>query len=160
MTKSSCDESFTYEPVADPSSFHRSLEESVASIVVVPQIVGDDEVVPSDTGDFLKWLRSTHPTMNVSVPEAKRLILRSHDLWFPLVYLATEVSLPIYLNLVSNYLYDRARGALRKEEPVVHLQIEHIDGRDGSVRRFTFDGNSEALRAVIKKIDVEHLFND
>ena len=107
----------------------------------------DDLVMRDDVGDFSKWLSQNKPELNVKVHRAnKRLMLRSSDYWLPLVFLASDVTLPFYLNLVTSYVYDRMRGALKGEEGRVHLKVMYKDDEEGIIKKFIFDGNVDGLK--------------
>src|SRR6266508_3707693 len=78
------------------------------------QGTGEDVFKP-ETFNFIKWAKQKTqiPINAASVLETKVLELRSSDFWFPLVYLFSDASLQIYLNLVASYLYDKIRGLLK-----------------------------------------------
>lgn len=118
-------------------------------------------IIKEGAGDFTKWLREAHPDVNVAPPQAgDRLLLHNEDIWMPLVFLATDITLPVYLNIVASYLYDRMRGRLRGEKLRVHLSVEYEDKSSGKTKRFNFAGDSETFKTTIKKIDVNALFDD
>jgi hypothetical protein len=141
--------------VVDASSFHGFIERSAGGIRMVPEPYGPDtaNVLKPDTGDFVKWIKVTRPDVTVEVERAKTLVLHSNEVWIPLAFLAKEFGLPLYLNLVSSYLYDRFKNALSSAPPRVHLSAEYSD-IDGTVRRFNFEGDHDALKAAIKKFDL------
>lgn len=146
-------ESCAVASVDDPD-LEAYLQSGPAGINIVPETYGqlEGKVLKQDTGDFVKWLRVNQPALNVAMPQANRLVLRSGDIWLPLVYLASDVTVPVYLNLVSSYLYDRLKGMLRSDKPVVHLRIRYRNGAES--KEFHFVGDPETLRATIKKFDV------
>lgn len=72
----------------------------------------------------------------------------------PIVFLASDVTLPIYLNLVANYLYDKSKALLRGEQNRVHFSAVYEDKSTGTTKKFIFEGNEEALQKAIKKFDV------
>lgn len=54
----------------------------------------------SDFGDFAKWIRQHEPSIPISVPaDTPKLLLRNADVWLPLVYLASDTSVQIFLNM-------------------------------------------------------------
>ena len=92
--------------VEDETAFRLFLDNEPNDLLMVPEEYGETgrPLLKADAGDLAKWLKANHPEIQVGVREADRLILRSSDFWFPLAFLAGNVGLPIYLNLVSNYL--------------------------------------------------------
>ncbi|RIJ90511.1 MAG: hypothetical protein DCC43_14820, partial [Candidatus Brocadia sp.] len=100
--------------VDDDKEFRNFLNSSLSGILITPEKYQGCEglVLKPDAGDFSKWLRKNKPELNVEVRKAdKRLVLKSSDFWLPFVFLAQDVALPFYLNLVTNYVYDRMKGA-------------------------------------------------
>jgi len=134
-----------------------------ASLIFIPEKYGDEKklVHRSETGDFSKWLQSNHPGVKLEVKNAdQRLVLRSGDYWMPLAYLvANDVALPIYLNMVASYLYDRMKGALKGEKARVRLSALYKDKKAGTIKRFNFEGDSDSLQEAIKKFDLNDFFN-
>jgi len=112
------------EELDDDSDFRIFLEKQPIGIAVVHEGYRDIEgsVAQPDSGDFVKWVRANKPDINIDVPTYdKQLVLRSNDYWLPLVFLASDITLPIYLNLVANYLYDKSKGLLKGETQRVDL---------------------------------------
>jgi hypothetical protein len=116
-------------------------------------------VLKPDTFSFAKWFKKNHPEITIDVGNASAKVgLRSNDFWLPLVYLANDVSLQIYLNIVANYIYDMARGALRHDKKSVHLSVIH-KSESGDIKEFLYDGSLEGLKNTIKKIDINKLMD-
>lgn len=143
------------------------IEKSVASkkngIVFVPALYGqlDQPVIMADTGDFIKWLKSESPNIEVDTnTTSPKLVLRSGDYWLPLAYLASDVTLPVYLNLVSSYLYEKARGALKGDSTRVHLSAVYEDIETGKIKRFRFEGDTESLKSAIKRFDLNKFLDE
>ncbi len=115
-------------------------------------------VFMSETFDFVKWAKQnkavSHKVTVATAEGTKVADLRSEDYWFPLVYLFSDVSLQIYLNMVANYLYDRIKGALKSDKCTVNLEVFAEDKKKGKTRKFSYHGSYEGLREIIKKIDV------
>jgi hypothetical protein len=122
-----------------------------------------ESIFMPETFNFAKWARkNTMVSNSVAVAETettKVADLRSHDFWLPLAYLFSDVPLQIYLGLVANYIYDRLKGALKNEEPIVDLEVYIEDKKKGKVRRFSYHGSCNGLQQVIKRIDVNELLD-
>jgi hypothetical protein len=148
--------------VEDDAEFRAFVESHPTGLAMIPEKFSevDRPVLRSDAGDFAKWLKAHHPDVPVEVRNAERLFLRSRDYWLPLVFVATNVGLPVYLNLVSSYLYEKMKGLLRGEKPRVHLSAEYQDPVTGSVKRFNFEGDTDALQDVIKRMNLRQFFDD
>jgi len=115
-------------------------------------------VLKPDTFRFAKWVRQKHSSIHIDVQSAEaRADLRSNDFWLPLVFLASDVSLQVYLNLVANYIYDIARGALTHDKQSVHLRAIYKSAEANETMEFSYDGSVEGLKACIKKVDLNKL---
>lgn len=126
-------------------------------IAILPQQYPDSEtpVLMQDAGDFAKWLRRTHPQINLfyNSPHPK-MVLCAAEYWLPLVVLAKDISLSIYLNFVSSYIYDRFKGALRGDPANVQVEAVYTDTNNGIYKHFKYNGSVTGLEKVIKQIDV------
>lgn len=148
--------------VEDDADFRFFQKNNPSGLAMIPEKYGelDQPVLSADAGDFAKWLKEHAPKMTVQTRKADRLTLRSNDYWLPLVFLAKDIALPAYLNLVSNYIYDKMKGALRGESARVHLSAVYEDKTAGVTRRFNFEGDAETLQKVIEKGDFKQFFNE
>ena len=149
--------------VEDATAFRAFSAKHPSGLEMVAEQYGKDEqvAVKSDAGHFAKWLRANNPALNVVLEsKAPKLVLRSGDIWLPLAFLASDIALPIYLNLVASYLYDRMKGALKGESTRVHFCAEFEDKSSGRIKRFTFDGDADALKNAIKRFDVNDFLDE
>lgn len=147
----------------DDSDFRTFLSSMPSGIKFLPEKNqgGEGMVIKKEVGPFSKWLRQNHPDINVYVPKPhKKLVLKNNDFWIPLVFLASNITLPVYLNIVSNYIYDRMKGALSNEKPRVHLEAEFHDKKNGVTKKFLYDGDVEGLQKSVKKFDLNNFMGD
>lgn len=145
------------KPVEDDADF-RTLRAGVATgVVLVPEVHRDSEqrLLPSDAGDFVKWLRQKDSSLAIVKADEGdgRVLRRSSEWWLPLVYLAGDMTLQIYLNLVASYLYDKMRGSLAGDKHRVHLSAVYEETPSKRTMRFDYEGDAEALKSVIEKLD-------
>jgi hypothetical protein len=150
--------------VSGDPEFERFIETDARGLTIVPEPWKDypEPVLPPDAGDFAKWLRANATSVSVRVAETdKRLVLHSAEIWLGLAFLASDVSVQIYLNMVANYLYDRLKGALKGETSRVHFSVEYEETPNGGViKRFNFAGDVDALKKVIKRFDLNRFLDD
>lgn len=126
-----------------------------------PHSADDPPSLSSDFGDFAKWVQLQDPSIPLSIPDnTPKLLLRNADIWLPLVYLASDTSVQVLLNMASSYLYDKAKGALRHEKPRVHMRAVYQDKQAGRTKKFEFSGDAEDLAKAIKKFDLNNFFDD
>ncbi len=149
--------------VADPAQFQDYKSSSPSGLKLMAEKYGDlnSPIMKSVAGDFRKWMDSSYPEVNVEVQEAGEiLLLRSGDIWMPMVYLASDVVLPTFLKYVANYLFYRWRGSLKGEENRVHFKVMYEDQGSGIVKEFNFEGGPDALAKTIKKFDANRFFDE
>lgn len=149
--------------VEDDTDFRLQTQKHPNGIVFRSRRHGDsdDEIIEADVSDFAKWLTSEHPHLPIDLPNnTNRLLLRNEEIWLPLAFIAGDVSLPIYLNLVSNYLYDRMKGSLKGSPPKVNLTVEYHDATSGKTKRFKYSGDGQTLMSITKKFDVNKFLDD
>ncbi|MGE5343309.1 MAG: hypothetical protein ACM3SY_17715 [Candidatus Omnitrophota bacterium] len=114
----------------------------------------------SETFNFFKWIKQNSIKESVSILEGKEkkiAELRSDKIWFPLVYLFSDITLPIYLNLVANYLYERLKGALVTDKHEVRVEAFIEDKRDKKTKRFLYEGSYRGLKEITKRVDLDKL---
>lgn len=143
--------------VANDPDFNDFIKTNPKGLAMLPEKLPYSQklAMKSDAGDFAKWLQANSPDLTVEIkPADQRFILRSGDYWLPLVFLANDISLPIYLNLVSSYIYEKMKGALKGEKSRVHLSVEYQDQQNGIIKRFNYEGDVDTLQKTIKKIDL------
>ena len=149
--------------VEDDSAFRAFQAGSPSGLKMIADEHGETKelVLSGDAGDFTKWLKVGAPTIRVEMQEpTKRRVLRSGEYFLPLVFLANDVALPVYLNLVACYLYEKMKGALKGDTNRVHLSAVFEDRTAGVTKRFDFEGDGVALQNTIKKFDLNEFLND
>jgi len=150
------------ESIEPPIDFPDFFEKSKGILCHPEEKFRDYEgpVLKPDTFRFAKWVKQKHSNIHIDVRSAEAMAdLRSNDFWLPLVFLASDVSLPVYLNLVANYIYDMARGALTHDKRSVHLRAIHKSAETNETMEFSYDGSVDGLKACIKKIDLNKLMD-
>jgi len=148
-------------PVED-AAFDEFLGSTNSGVRLVAEPFGDStSSLKADAGDFAKWMRSERPELSVSLPESTpKIVLHGADVWLPLIYLAGDTSMQVFLNMAASYLYDKAKGALKSDKPRVHMSVMYQDKRLGRTKKFEFSGDQEALARAIKRFDLDNFFND
>ncbi len=113
----------------------------------------EDVVAQPDTGDFVKWIKKNCPEIAVETQKyQKHLALRSNDFWLPIVFLASDVTLPIYLNLVANYLYDKTKGLLKGEQNRVHFSAVYEDKTTGTTKNSFLKGTKRLFKKLSRNL--------
>ncbi|HVZ42527.1 MAG TPA: hypothetical protein VHA82_01870 [Ramlibacter sp.] len=149
--------------VPDDLQFRTYLSDAASGITLIPEPMGPN--IPAglhaDFGDFLKWSRQNSPGVQAKVSEqAPRVALHSAEVWLPLVAIASDTSVQVFLNMAANYLYDRARGSLKGDKVRIRLRAVYTDKQQGRTKRFEFEGDADSLRKVATRFDMNNFFDD
>lgn len=110
----------------------------------------EGKVLFRDTGSLIKWINNNYNVKINYNHNVKKVSLNNNEYWLPLIYLASDITLPIYLSMVANYLYEQLKGSLEgeKEKSIVHLSIEYKDG--DKYKKLNYDGPVEGLEKFQK----------
>jgi hypothetical protein len=107
------------------------------------------EVLKQDTFQFAKWLRQNNSEINVEIAKCENIIdLKSHEIWIPLIFLANSVALPLFLNVVYDYLKFVFRSNLSGDASKVHLKIIYKDKE--KFKELDYNGSVEGLEKIKK----------
>ena len=128
----------------------------------VPETHGKSMIsLKADSGDFAKWLRTQEPELPISIPESTpKIVLHGADVWLPLIYLASDTSVQLFLNMAASYLYDKARGSLKTDHPRIHMTVIYHDKKARKTKKFEFSGDSDSLKNAVKRFDINNFFSD
>ncbi|HLP46397.1 MAG TPA: hypothetical protein VK469_10635 [Candidatus Kapabacteria bacterium] len=117
-----------------------------------------------ETFIFFKWIKHKEGIKeNISildVKEKKIVDLRAATIWFPLVYLFSDVSIPIYLNMVANYLYDKFKGALGSDKCEIKLELLIENKCDKKTKKFSYEGSYHGFKEIVKRIDFDKMMEN
>jgi hypothetical protein len=151
-----------FEVILDNQDFVSFMASNLKGILCVPENVTEQtphSLVMPETYRFAKWMKKNS---NIVVEVAKAdgvKSLHSFDFWMPIVFLASDVTLPIYLGVVSNYIYDCLRGALKHDRADVHIEAYYKDSHEEHIRKFSYSGSIEGLKKITKSIDLNKFVN-
>lgn len=149
--------------VEEDSNFRDFIASNPSGLRIVPEVYreGSQPLVKAEAGNFAKWIMARNTSINVDLDEeCPRLILRSGDIYLPLIYLASDIALPVYLNLVSSFLWEQMKGALKSDKTRVHFSAVYEDKISGTVKRFKFEGDADALNNAIKRFDLNRFLDE
>jgi len=152
----------TVTDVSDAAAFHEVGERVVSGLAFLPEpsSSGDVLYLKPDYGDFMKWVVTTHPELKLALPpHHPKLVLHSADIWLPLMYIARDTSMQVLLGLITNYLYDRMKGGLKSDRPIIAFSIVYEDRMAQKTKRLDFKGAAEDLAKVMKKFDANNFFD-
>lgn len=148
--------------VENDTAYLEYLKSTQSGIGLIPEPYGEAPLsLKSDGIDFAKWVKQTNPELSISLPTSSpKVSLHSSDVWLPLIYLAGETSMSIFLGMISSYLYDKAKGKLLSDKPKIHLSVMYQNKKDGVTKRFDFSGDSDSLSKATKRFDLDNFFDE
>ena len=136
------------------NDFELFIQINPKGIMCIPRNIGTDSpqsLLEPDTFRFAKWLKLKNEDVNIAIGKADGIkSLHSHDFWMPIVFLSNDVTFQVFLGLVSNYIYDCLKGALKHDKSNVHLEVYYKDSNN--TKKFTYSGSIEGLNIIIKKL--------
>lgn len=149
-----------FEPDPDCQAFSESTRTGLR-FVAEAQDGRSPASLKADFGDFAKWIRRQNSDLDIQIPEGTpKIALHGADIYLPLIQLAADTSMQIFLNMTASYLYDRAKGAIKTDTPRVHMSVIYQDKKQGKTKKFEFSGDQEALSKAIKRFDLDNFFSD
>ena len=132
-------------------------------ILCVPESVTRQsgcKVIMPQTYDFAKWIRKNKADITIDVAEPEGIkSLHSYDFWMPVVILASDMSVQVFLNLVSSYIYDRIKGALKHDKADVHVQAYYEETPHGVIKRFSYNGSIKGFEKVAKRFNMNNFLD-
>lgn len=152
----------TIEILNEPSEDFKKFYSESNGIKIVPEFYNGtkEKILQRDSGTFAKWVHKHHAEINIDYnPNFKKISLHNNEYWLPLVFLASDTSVQIYMGLIINFMYDKLKGSLtgEKKEAKVNFSFECKEGDD--YKRFNYSGDLEGLKKF-KKIDLNKILKD
>lgn len=153
-------DSLSVRTINDLTEYDAFLSSDQKGILCIPPSTfnkSQNKAVMPETYNFAKWIKSNNKDINIDVFKSEGVQhLRSGDFWMPVVFIASDVSLQVYLGLVTSYIYDMLKGALKHDKNKVHIKAIYKDS-DGTTKEFSYSGSIEGLEKTIKKVDINKI---
>jgi len=151
-------DTYKIEVINDNPELISFMQENPKGILCVPENVTKQSqynVVMPQTYDFAKWIKKNRKDITIDVAESEGIkSLHSYDFWMPIVILASDMSVQVFLGLVSSYIYDRIKGALKHDNANVHVQAYYKETSEGVIKKFSYEGSVEGFKNVAKKFNI------
>ena len=127
-----------------------------ADILVLPHKYAANEYYFADESiNFMKFCRLNDAKHNTDILSDDNNFevraLHSIDIWMPIIWVSTELILPIALDLVTRYINDKIRGR-EKEKATVKMSMRVGSGDE--IKEFNYDGDAKTFSETFGKIDV------
>lgn len=150
------------QDIEDNQDNFTNFESYTASIIVIPKKIDESKSsVSSHTGEFSKWIKNHNDNIEIQIlPHDIKVENRSEEFWLTLVNLCTDMTLQVYLGMVSNYLYDKTKGALSTDNNRVSLEAIYHNPETGKYKKFSFKGNTKTFQNRFKTIDMNKFYDE
>ena len=108
--------------------------------------------------NFAKYCKSENLELKTDILADEDKIevrsLHSHDIWMPIILVASNVILQIAVNVVSNYISERMKGR-EKEDCTVKVSFIVNDGE--KTKQLNYEGDAKTFKESFEKIDINKL---
>ncbi len=149
---------YRIEVINDNPKLTSLMKNNIKGILCVPENVtrqSQHNVLMPQTYDFAKWLKKNKGDITIDVAESEGVkSLHSQDFWIPIVILASDVSVQVFLGLVSSYIYDRIKGALKHDKANIHVQVYYRETAEEVIKKFSYEGSVEGFEKAAKKFNI------
>jgi len=111
-----------------------------------------------ETVGFVKYCRISNSDIRADILADNNKIeiraLHSFDMWMPIIWVASNIILPIAVGLVTNYIYEYIKG---RENEDCTIKVTFIVKNEKGTKELSYDGNAKAFREAFEKIDIHKL---
>lgn len=152
--KSPLEKYFDDETISDNA--HRKLE-TVNFLAIPAKYVDGEFYYAQETINFIKFCRQNDPDHSFDVlsdGDVKLRSLHSFDIWLPIIWVATEVLLPIAINVVSTFISDKLKG---REKEEANVDVTMIVKRENEEKTIHYHGDAKTFKESFEKIDLNKM---
>lgn len=153
-----------WEPAVDEYIFIANINPDVKqkfdseSFVLLPSKYASNEYYyAQETIDFIKFCKSNNPDLKMDVLDNNDITTRSlhsFSIWLPVIWVATEILLPLAVSLAASYVYDKLKGR-ENESPDIDVTFEVRDGKKS--KKIHYNGSFSGFKEKFENIDITKL---
>lgn len=113
-----------------------------------------------ETVDFLKYCRIMSPEHSFDIlsdETAQVRSLHSFDIWMPVIWVASNVLLPLAVGLISNYIWEKMKG--REEEPA-KVDVTLLVKNGVKEKYLHYSGDAKTFKESFEQIDLNKMWSD
>lgn len=154
------DEKISFEQYFESDNVSLETQKKLADvdILAIPIKYQDNEFYfAQETINFLKYCKQKNPQYNIDIladADIRIRSLHSFDLWLPVIFIASNIILPIAVNLVSDYIGEKMKG---REKEDVKVDVTFIVKRENEEKSLHFNGDAKAFKETFEKIDLNKM---
>ncbi len=134
------------------------LEEN--DIIAIPALYNKDYYFAQETVDFIKYCRENddeHKYDILSDGDIRVRSLHSFDIWMPIVLITQSILLPLAINMVSNYIWDKKKG---REKDEAEVDITFIVKKGNKEKSLYYKGSAKGFKESFKMIDLNKMWEE
>ncbi len=140
-----------------PKELEKSIEESNAIILPFENFRENKPALfPEITDDFFAYLECNKNDLfkpNILISEDKFEKLEMHCDWLNFGRIILELAvLPIFINLLSNFIYDKIQKNKLKEDSTVEIEINVVETKAKKTTKITYKGSSKDVKKALNDI--------
>ena len=129
-----------------------------SEFLAIPARYGKNEFYfAQETIDFIKFCRNHSPEHSFDVladDDIEIRSLHSFDIWMPIIFVASNVLLPIAINIVSSYIYEKMKG---REKEDANVDVTFYVKKEGEEKYIHYSGDAKTFRDNFEKIDLNKM---
>ena len=125
--------------------------------VALPQKYCEEYYFAKETIDFIKFCRQNNSDYTFDIladGDVKIRSLHSFDIWLPVLWISSQILLPIAVNLVSNFISDKLKG---REKEDAKVDVTLIVKRDNEEKILHYNGDAKTFEKTFEKIDLNKM---
>jgi hypothetical protein len=110
-----------------------------------------------ETIDFLKFCQQNSKEYSFDIladGDIKIRSLHSFDIWMPVIFIASEILLPIIVNIVSGYISNKMQG---RENEDAQVDVTFIVKRNEEEKLLHYKGDAKTFKESFEKIDLNKM---
>lgn len=131
---------------------------STTDFLVVPSEYNENEYYfAQESISFIKFCRQNNTENSIDLLADSNIQIRSlhsFDIWMPVIWIATNVLLPIAINLVSEYINDKLKG---REKEDAKVDVTFIVKREDEEKTIHYSGDAKTFKESFEKIDLNKM---
>lgn len=126
--------------------------------IVLPSPYKENEYYyAQETIDFIKFCRESDDQFTIGTLNDGNVEIRSlhsFDIFMPILWITTEMLLPIASGIVSNYIFDKMKG---REHEEANVELSFIVNHNDEKKMLHYKGPANEFKEAFDTIDLSKL---
>lgn len=127
-----------------------------SDILILPYQHEDNFYFAKESINFWKYCRQKNKNYDFGIfgDDVKVRSINSFDIWMPIIFISSQILLPITINLISDYISDLRKG---KENESAQVDIAIKIQRNNEIKDIHYKGDADKIDDFFEKIDITKL---